>query len=190
VANSNPGVVSLKIDPASGALSPAGAYEVIEQPWSLAFSRDKVFGYVSTPDNGFTGFIGVYAADAQTGALTDTTLHTELDGLAGPMAFDARQAYALAPIQFPGYPGGFTPYNEVQSLPISHTTGGIEGPAQHSVHLDVAPAELMTDPADRYVYVRIYTGEFVEVLPFDAATGAMGPPGKPAMARACDLVFY
>lgn len=189
MANSNPGVVSLKIDPASGALSPAGTYEVIEFPWSLVFSKDKAFGYVSAPDY-FSGSFGVYAVDAQTGALTDTTLHAGFAGLAGPMAFDARQAYALAPIQDPGFPGVGPPYNEVQSLPINHTTGGIDGPVQHSIILDVAPAELKTDPADRYVYVRIYTGEFAEVLPFDVATGAMGPPEKPAMARACDLVFY
>ena len=188
-ANYKSRVVSLKIDPASGSLSPAGAYWVDAYPASLVFSKDEAFAYASAM-NFPLGSIGVYAVDAQTGALTDTGQHPEVDGLTGAIVFDARQAYLLAPIAAFTLLGGHYYPSEAQSIPVSATTGGIDGTVQHSAELSDYPVAVKTDPADRFLYVQVDTGAYAFVIPFDAATGALGVPGSPPTTPACDLVFY
>jgi 6-phosphogluconolactonase len=177
------GIYRLKLDLATGALTPDGPPTEADSPSFLAWSPDgtRLFAVEETGEvrTATSGFVRSFAVDAATGALAP--LGRQPSGGAGPChvsaSRDGRHVFVA------NYSGG-----SVSVFPVG--TDGRLGPAsafvQHPAAADGAVPHAHSvdlDPAGTRLVVADLGLDTVLAYPFDREKGTLGAPGKASLPR-------
>jgi 6-phosphogluconolactonase len=176
VGGYRPEISIFRLDPKSGALTPAGSADGGKEPSFLAFHPSGKYLYAvnEVPE----GRVVAFAVDQKTGALT--RLNEASSAGVGPahLSVDPSGHWLLVANYADPKPG------TVASLPI-RDDGSLGAPVSTR---DFGPAtmphSIRTDPTDHFVFVPCKGGPYVAQLLLDLKTGALTPNTPDRVASA------
>lgn len=171
VSGGGPDITWFDLDPTSGLLSRVAAIPAFAaNPSFLAIEPSAKHLYAVSEA---TSRVGAYTIDPSSGALT--FVNDTAAGGNGPahLSVDREGRYVLVA----NYGNG-----AIAVLPI-RADGGV-GPAQQTIQAGTKAHMIVTDPANRFVFVPCLGSSYIAQYVFDAATGQLTPNAVPRVMTA------
>lgn len=176
VSGYRPEILSFRLDPGSGKLTPVGSADGGREPSFLAWDSGARFLFaVNEVDD---GRVLAFTIDQATGGLS--RLNDESSAGFGPahLSVDRGGKFVLVANYADSRPG------TIGVLPIG-PDGRLAPPVdRHDFGVATMPHFITADPSNRFVFVPLKGGPYVAQLRFDAATGRLQPNRPDRVASA------
>jgi 6-phosphogluconolactonase len=168
-----PEIVTYRIDPDSGELTPANTLVQGRSVNAMAVPPQRNGVYVESKFQNDPAYLSAYAIDAASGALT-LVAETQANGL---LAAHPQGNYAFLA------DGSSSALGQVTVYKLDVEAGTLT-PAGSPVPAGIRPVDIAVHPGGNFVYVSNRISHDVWSYRFDASTGALVPSGTPVSVGA------